>query len=78
MSHAVQLTDEQYGMLEQAAAARGQSIHALLEALIEELRERDREPHYYETDEWLRHLGLTEEQIAESARLAAEADDADA
>jgi hypothetical protein len=70
MSKVIELTDEQYRTLAQAAAARGQTLDALLAAWIEELRDRDRDPRYYETDDWFRHLGATEEQIAEAKRIA--------
>jgi hypothetical protein len=45
-------------------------VDARLAAWIEELRDRDRDPRYYETDDWFRHLGATEEQIAEAKRIA--------
>ena len=70
MSKVIELTDEQYQTLAQAAAARGQTLDALLAEWIEELRDRNREPRYYETDDWFRHLGATEEQIAEAKRIA--------
>ena len=70
MSKVIELTDEQYQTLAQAAAARGQTLDALLAEWIEELRDRNREPRYYETDDWFRHLGATEEQIAEAKRMA--------
>jgi hypothetical protein len=70
MSKVIELTDEQYRTLAQAAATRGQTPDALLAEWIEELRDRDRDPRYYETDDWFRHLGATEEQIAEAKRLA--------
>ena len=71
MSKVIEFTDEQYRTLAQAAAARGQTLDALLAELIEELGGRDRDPRYYETDDWFRHLGATEEQIAEAKRMAA-------
>ena len=78
MSHVIELTDEQYETLLKVAEARGQTPDAVIAAWLEEARDRDREPRYYETDDWLRHLGVSEAQIAESARIAAEDDDADA
>lgn len=78
MSHVIELTDEQYETLRTIAEARGQTPAAVIAAWLEEAGERDHEPRYYETEEWLRHLGLSEAQIAESARMAAEDDDADA
>jgi hypothetical protein len=72
MSKVIELSDEQYRTIEQAAAERGQTPDTLLAQLIESLRSRGRAPRYYETEDWFRHLGATEEQIAESARLARE------
>lgn len=53
-------------------------LNAVIAAWLEEARERDREPRHDETDEWFRPLGLSEAQIAESARIAAKDDDAGA
>jgi hypothetical protein len=80
MSKVIELSDEQYRIIEQAAATRGQTLDAFLAQLIEELRDRDRDPRYYETDDWLRHLGVSEDRIQRAnARLAArEAGTADA
>lgn len=72
MSRILELTDEQYETFSQAAAAKGQTPEELLAAWIEELREGNREPHHYETEEWFRHLGATEDQIAEAKRIARE------
>jgi predicted DNA-binding protein len=72
MTRVIELTEEQYHTLEQAAAERGRTPDVLLAELIEDLRDRDREPHYFETEDWFRHLGATEEQIAESAKIAQE------
>jgi hypothetical protein len=36
------------------------------------------DPHYYTTDEWFRHLGMTDEQIRRAEYDAEAADDADA
>ena len=82
MSKVIELTDDQYRTIEQVAATRGQTPAALLAEIIEELRDRDRDPRYYETDDWLRHLGVSEERIQRAnGRLAArtaETVDADA
>ncbi len=70
MSRVITLTDEQYRTIEHAATQRGQTPETLLAEVIEELRDPHVTPRYYETEDWFRHLGATEEQIAESARLA--------
>lgn len=73
MSHVIELTDEQYETLRKVAEARGQTPDAVIAAWLEEARDRDREPRYYETDDWLRHLGVSEERIQRAnARITAE------
>src|SRR5690348_6540216 len=62
MSKVITLTDEQYRTVERAAA-RGQTPETLLAEVIEELRDPHGEPRYYETDDRLRHLGMSEERI---------------
>lgn len=78
MSHVVELTDEEYAALRQAAEERGLTMSGLVTALVEELRRREDEalPHAYSTEEWFRHLGATDEQIAEARRIARERADA--
>jgi len=79
LARKIELSDEQYRIIERAAATRSQTPDAFLAQLIEELRDRHTDPRYYETDDWLRHLGVSEEVIAEVNReLADEAADADA
>jgi hypothetical protein len=72
MSQIFELTDEQYKTFLQAAAERGMSQEELLSTWIKELREGNNEQRHYETDDWFRHLGATEEQIAEAKRIAKE------
>lgn len=80
MSKTIEISDEQYQTIERAAAARGQTSDALLAQMIDELRDPHTNPRSYETDDWLRHLGVSEERIRDAnARLrAAETVDADA
>ena len=78
MSHVLELTDEQYQTLTEAARKRGQSAGALIAQLIEELAEANREPQQFETEDWFRHLGASDEQIAEAKRIARERSDANA
>lgn len=63
MSHTIELSDEQYATLSRAAA--------VAEA-AEALRDRMLEPRYFETDEWLRHLGVSDEEIEASNRRVQE------
>ncbi|HLJ82526.1 MAG TPA: hypothetical protein VKT52_13630 [Ktedonobacterales bacterium] len=72
MSHTIELSDEQYEILREAAAARGESPDTVVAALIVELRTTQSQPRYYETDDFLRHLGASEEEIAELNREIAE------
>lgn len=82
MSHSFTLTDEQYAIIKAAADASGSTPEDLFLAwtMAEETRHRLAHPTYYETEEWFRHLGATEEQIAEAKRIAMErsASDTDA
>ena len=78
MSHVLELTDEQYQTLTEAARKRGQSAGSLIAQLIEELAEANREPQQFETEDWFRHLGASDEQIAEAKRIARERSDANA
>lgn len=82
MSHVLELTDEQYKTLTEAARKRGQTAEAVLAQLIAALGEMNRPPQGLETDDWLRHLGVSEDEIeASKRRVRAEAErpyDADA
>ena len=68
MSHRFELTDEQYDMIKEAADRAGRTPEELFLAwaLEEEARYRQAHPMYYETDEWLRHLGVSDEDIESS------------
>ena len=61
MSKVIELSDEQYRIIERAAAKGGQTPDAFLAQVIEELRDRARDPRYHETDNWLRHLGMSDD-----------------
>ncbi len=69
MSEMIELSGEHYHSLARAAAARGQTPQTLLAEIIEDL-DVDPAPRAYETEEWFRHLGATEDQIAEAKRIA--------
>jgi hypothetical protein len=72
MSKTIQVTDEQYETITRAAASRGTTPEAVLGQLIEELRDPLTQPRYYETNDFLRHLGASDEEIAELEREIAE------
>ncbi|MGH2516232.1 MAG: hypothetical protein ACRDHP_11310 [Ktedonobacterales bacterium] len=78
MSHTIELTDEQYAILRETAEARGESPDAVVAALIAELRAAPDQPRYYETDDFLRHLGATEDEINDLNREIAEANEREA
>lgn len=75
MSHAIHISDDAYQKLEQLAQDSGESPEAVVEGFVYAATASTREPHYYELDEWFRHLGMTDEEMAE-ADAAVEAEDA--
>ncbi len=70
MSHIIELTDEQYQKLSQAAETEGATPAAVLARLIESLRDPIQELRYHQTDEWLRRLGWSDEEISDIEREA--------
>jgi hypothetical protein len=73
MSHVLQVSDAAYNALKKLATQQGQSSEAVLEDLI---ASASGGPHY-ETEEWFRHLGMTEDEIHQ-AREQADREDANA
>jgi hypothetical protein len=86
MSHALELSDEQYALMKKIGDETGRTPEEMLLAwtMEEEGRYRRAHPTYYTTHDWMRHLGVSEEEIAEiEAEASAEdasgsAPDADA
>lgn len=70
MSHIFTLDDEQYRIIKASADATGRSPEELFLAWAMEEEARYRRAHstQYETDDWLRHLGVSEEEIEASKR----------
>lgn len=68
MSKVIELTDEQYDIIERTAQSRGQTPNVLLAQVIEELRDAPPQRRAYDTDNWLRHLGMSDEEIEASKR----------
>lgn len=68
MSHVFELTDEQYRIIKEHAESEGRTPEELFLAwtMEEETRYRQAHPTHYETDDWLRHLGVSEEDIEAS------------
>ena len=73
MSKTIELTDEQYATITRVAQERGQTPAALITEVMQELRDPDREPRWYETDDWLRHLGVSDERIHRANERLAQA-----
>jgi hypothetical protein len=64
----IALSDEDYAVLERAAAARGESAEGLVAEILAALREAPG-PVYYTTDAFLRHLGASDDEMHESEQL---------
>jgi len=81
MSHVFTLSDEQYQIVKAAADAAGRTPEELFLAwaMQEEIQFRNSHPTYWETDDWLRHLGVSEERIqrANAALAAGDENDGD-
>lgn len=78
MSRSIELSDEQYRTIERAAATLGQTPDTLLSKWITELHDRYHEPRYFETDEWFRHLGVSDTVIEDVKREVREEAESDA
>jgi predicted DNA-binding protein len=84
MSYTIELPEETYRSLKALATEQGQTPEKLVELWvahqIQSASERNprTDPRYYETDEWLRHLGMSDEEIRQAEELAALDEDADA
>lgn len=80
MSRAIELSDETYRRLEELATEWGQSPVEVIEKLIAGAeafgtgRHYYAGHHYYELDDWMRHLGMSEDKITE-IKAAVEAED---
>jgi hypothetical protein len=80
MSHVLELTEEQYKIIKAVADASGRTPEDLFLAwtMEEETRYRLEHPTHYETDEWLRHLGVSEDRIQRLNEEVVKEDAADA
>ena len=80
MSYTITISDEVYQRLRKLAELQQQTPEAVVERLITGAEAASGGRRYYDTDEWLRRLGITDEEIAEiDAEIdAEEAADADA
>lgn len=76
MSHALTISDTAYETLKRIAERQGQSPESVVEGWIAATSPGDNRPRY-ETEDWFRHLGMSEEEIRE-ARERADREDADA
>ena len=72
MSQTLCISDAAFEMLQKLARARGETPDVFLERLIAAANHSPFGPayyegqHAYELDDWLRHLGVSEEEIAEA------------
>jgi hypothetical protein len=80
MSHVLELSDEQYALMKKIGDETGRTPEEMLLAwtMEEEGRYRRAHPTYYETDDWLRHLGVSEERIRRLNEEVAKSDASDA
>ena len=77
MSHAIHISDQAYQQLKRIADESEDTPAAIVEGLIANmaLGPDGQEHHYYSLDNWFRHLGMSDEEIAE-ADAEVEAEDA--
>jgi hypothetical protein len=73
MSHALTISDTAYESLKQIAERQGQSPEAIIEGWIAATNSGDNRPRY-ETEDWFRHLGVSEERIRKAREGAASED----
>ncbi len=72
MSHTLSISDTAFETLQRLACQRGESPEVLVERLISAAETAPFGPayykgqHYYELDDWLRHLGVSEQALAEA------------
>jgi len=80
MSHVLELSDEQYALMKKIGDETGRTPEEMLLAwtMEEEGRYRRAHPTYYETDDWLRHLCVSDERIRRLNEEVAKADASDA
>ena len=75
MSKMIHISDQAYEALKQLAAENQQSPESAVESLITFAHPTGP---FYETEEWFRHLGMTDEDIQKIKTMAAEDASADA
>lgn len=69
MSHAIELSDKAYETLQERGTRQGQTATTVMEALLEAALS---DGPFYETEDWFRHLRMTDDDIREARRLADE------
>ena len=65
MAHVFELSEEQFKIIKEVAEEEGRTPEDLFLAwtMDEEIRYRRAHPTHYETDDWMRHLGVSDERI---------------
>jgi len=73
MSQILHISEDAYRILESLAQREGHTPAEIVEswAVAHAPRDPQTQPHYYTTDEWFRHLGMSEQDIAEAKASAA-------
>lgn len=72
MSQILHISEDAYRLLEALAQREGQTPAEIVESWVVEHAPRDpqKQPRYYTTDEWFRHLDMSEQDIAEAKESA--------
>lgn len=78
MSHALQISDDAFSKLQQTAAETGVSPESYVESMIGLIASTSGEQHHYEFDEWMRHLGMSDDDIDDIRSAVALDEDLDA
>ncbi|HEX6799500.1 MAG TPA: hypothetical protein VF116_17465 [Ktedonobacterales bacterium] len=78
MSHVIHISDEAFQKLEQLAAESGAAPEALVEGFVYAATASTREPHYYTFEEWMRHLGMSDDDTQEIEAAVKRDDEPDA
>jgi hypothetical protein len=68
MTRKLEIPDDKYEILANAASRSGKTPQDMLANLISGLRDPRTDSHYFETDDWFRHLGATDDMIDREKR----------
>jgi hypothetical protein len=68
MDQLMTLQDEPYRTIERSADGDRHTPDSLVSESLEDLRDPRSNPRHYETDDWFRHLGMSDETIQKIKR----------